>query len=167
MDQTTMTEIDAYRNTFEKEYQTTRKILHAYPPDKASLKPAEKSRTAQELAWMMTLNQMVPTVALDRDELTGGGMPQAPGTWDAIMAAFDKAHNDTAARLAHVTEAEWNKELKIPVAPRQMGTMQKGQSLWFFLYDSIHHRGEFVVYARMAGAKVPSIYGPTADESWT
>ena len=167
MAQQTMTEIDAYRNTFEKEYQTTRKILHAYPVEKAGLKPAEKSRTAQELAWMMTLNQMVPAVALDRTELMGTGMPQAPGTWDAIMAAFDKAHNDTAARLAHTNEAEWSSELKMPVGPKQMGSLPRGQALWFFLYDSIHHRGEFVVYARMAGARVPSIYGPTADESWT
>jgi len=167
MAQQTMTEIDAYRSTFEKEYQTTRKLLHLYPPDKVSLKPSDKSRTAQELAWMMTLNQMVPTIALDRTELLGTGMPQAPGTWDAIMAAFDKAHNDTAARLAHTNETEWSSELKMPVGPKQMGAMPRGQALWFFLYDSIHHRGEFVVYARMAGAKVPSIYGPTADESWT
>jgi uncharacterized damage-inducible protein DinB len=29
-----------------------------------------------------------------------------------------------------------------------------------------HHRGQFSVYLRMVGAKVPSIYGPTADETW-
>jgi uncharacterized damage-inducible protein DinB len=167
MAQQTMSEIDAYRNTFEKEYHTTRRVLHEYPQAKASLKPGEKSRTAQELAWMMTLNQMVPAVALDKAELGGGGMPKAPPTWNEILAAFDKAHQETAARLARVTEEEWNSELKLPVAPKQMGSWPKGQSLWFFLYDSIHHRGEFIVYARIAGAKVPSIYGPTADESWT
>ena len=32
------------------------------------------------------------------------------------------------------------------------------------LHDQIHHRGQFSVYLRLAGAKVPSIYGPTADE---
>ena len=30
----------------------------------------------------------------------------------------------------------------------------------------IHHRGQFSVYLRMAGGKVPSIYGPSADEKW-
>jgi uncharacterized damage-inducible protein DinB len=32
--------------------------------------------------------------------------------------------------------------------------------------DIVHHRGQFSVYLRMAGGKVPSIYGPTADEPW-
>lgn len=167
MTQQTMSEIDAYRNTFEREYQTTRKLLHAYPPEKASLRPAEKLRSAQELAWMMTLNQMVPVPALDMNELTGADMPKPPATWNEILAAFDKAHKDTTERLSRVTEEEWSSEFTMPVAPKQMGQRQRGQAIWFFLYDSIHHRGEFVVYARIAGAKVPSIYGPTADETWT
>lgn len=32
--------------------------------------------------------------------------------------------------------------------------------------DSVHHRGQFSVYLRLAGGKVPSIYGPSADEPW-
>jgi|SRR5882672_5842572 len=32
--------------------------------------------------------------------------------------------------------------------------------------DMIHHRGQFTVYSRIAGGKVPSIYGPSADEPW-
>jgi uncharacterized damage-inducible protein DinB len=34
-----------------------------------------------------------------------------------------------------------------------------------FLYGhSVHHRGELAVYLRPMGSKVPSIYGPSADE---
>ncbi len=33
--------------------------------------------------------------------------------------------------------------------------------------DSVHHRGQFSVYLRLVGAKVPSIYGPSGDEPWT
>ena len=29
-----------------------------------------------------------------------------------------------------------------------------------------HHRGQMTVYLRLLDVKVPSIYGPTADESW-
>jgi uncharacterized damage-inducible protein DinB len=36
--------------------------------------------------------------------------------------------------------------------------------LWIELFDHIHHRGQISVYMRLAGAKLPSIYGPTADE---
>ena len=27
-----------------------------------------------------------------------------------------------------------------------------------------HHRGQLTVYLRLLGAKVPSVYGPTADD---
>jgi uncharacterized damage-inducible protein DinB len=29
-----------------------------------------------------------------------------------------------------------------------------------------HHRGQMTVYLRLLDVPVPSIYGPTADESW-
>jgi uncharacterized damage-inducible protein DinB len=41
-----------------------------------------------------------------------------------------------------------------------------GQALWYELFDHIHHRGQISVYMRLAGAKLPSIYGPTADEQF-
>ncbi|HKA25171.1 MAG TPA: DinB family protein [Candidatus Eisenbacteria bacterium] len=166
MTQQTMSDIDAFKNQFEKEYQTTRRLLHAYPASKGDLRPSEKLKTAQELAWMLALNQMVLVPALEMAELTGAGLPGPPATWADVLATFDKAHKDTTGRLNRVTDAEWSSELSIPVGPNQMGSMQRGQAMWFFLSDTIHHRGQFSVYARMAGAKVPSIYGPSADEPW-
>jgi len=35
----------------------------------------------------------------------------------------------------------------------------------FVMNHSIHHRGQLSVYLRQTGSKVPSIYGPSADES--
>jgi uncharacterized damage-inducible protein DinB len=35
------------------------------------------------------------------------------------------------------------------------------------LHDQIHHRGQLTVYVRMAGGMVPSIYGPSADDTAT
>jgi uncharacterized damage-inducible protein DinB len=42
-----------------------------------------------------------------------------------------------------------------------------GEALWFELLDHIHHRGQFSVHLRVAGARVPSIYGPMADYEWS
>jgi uncharacterized damage-inducible protein DinB len=39
--------------------------------------------------------------------------------------------------------------------------------LSFVNNHSIHHRGQLSVYLRPMGAKVPSIYGGSADEPWT
>jgi uncharacterized damage-inducible protein DinB len=42
--------------------------------------------------------------------------------------------------------------------------MRRLDVIWANLFDVIHHRGQLSVYVRMAGGKVPSIYGPSADE---
>jgi uncharacterized damage-inducible protein DinB len=47
-----------------------------------------------------------------------------------------------------------------------MGDVRRQDFLWMMLNDMIHHRGQFSVYLRMAGGKVPSIYGPSKDEPW-
>jgi uncharacterized damage-inducible protein DinB len=37
--------------------------------------------------------------------------------------------------------------------------------VWGFLFDAVHHRGQLSTYLRPMGGKVPSIYGPSADDS--
>ena len=56
--------------------------------------------------------------------------------------------------------------VKFFVAPKTMGDVRRMDVLWSLLHDEIHHRGQFSIYLRMAGGKVPSIYGPSADEPW-
>jgi uncharacterized damage-inducible protein DinB len=40
-----------------------------------------------------------------------------------------------------------------------------GGLLWIALFDFVHHRGQLSSYIRPMGGKVPSIYGPSADEA--
>ncbi|HYK42494.1 MAG TPA: DinB family protein [Thermoanaerobaculia bacterium] len=47
-----------------------------------------------------------------------------------------------------------------------MGRIPVMDFFWNMLLDSIHHRGQLSVYVRLAGGRVPSIYGPTADVPW-
>jgi uncharacterized damage-inducible protein DinB len=43
-------------------------------------------------------------------------------------------------------------------------TAPVGETAWDFLLDAIHHRGQLTAYIRPMGGKVPSVYGPTADD---
>jgi uncharacterized damage-inducible protein DinB len=64
------------------------------------------------------------------------------------------------------SDADLNKTVKFFVAPKKMGDVRRLDFLWLLLMDMVHHRGQFSVYLRMADGKVPSIYGPSADEPW-
>jgi uncharacterized damage-inducible protein DinB len=59
-----------------------------------------------------------------------------------------------------------NGPVKMPIGPKQIGEVRRGDALWMFLNDQIHHRGQLSVYVRMVGGCVPSIYGPSKDEPW-
>jgi len=166
MTQKTMSEKDMYVASFKREYETTLRMLRAYPPDKSELKPAPNLKCARELAWMLVLNQSVVVPTL-RGELKLGMFPDPPKTWSEVIAAFEREHRETLGKLGSLTDERMNDTIKLPVGPGKIGDVPISEALWMFFHDTIHHRGQLTVYARIAGGKIPSIYGPTADEPWS
>jgi len=162
----TISEKDQFLGAFEREYETTRRLLQAYPPDQYEMKPKPNMKSAKEIAWMLVLNQQVIDLALHQPELSGANLPKPPASWPELLTALEKSHIDAMQKIRATDEAVWNQTLKMPVGPKKMGDMRRDEAAWFFLMDTIHHRGQFSVYSRFAGAKVPSIYGPSADEPW-
>lgn len=157
--------IEQFRDLYLLEHATTRKVLHAYPPDQAGLKPHERSGSAEKLAWTFVIEEMIMLKVLSNEPL-GRDMPKPPETWQGILDAFDEQHEKMKEKLASVDAASLN-PVKFFVGPKQMGEYAPLTFLFRFLCDQIHHRGQLSVYLRMAGGKVPSIYGPTGDEPWT
>ena len=51
------------------------------------------------------------------------------------------------------------------IGGRSTWTDTIGNMLWGFLFDMVHHRGQISTYLRPMGAKVPAIYGPSADDT--
>lgn len=162
---TTMTELQGYAASFEREYQTTLRLVQAYPADQLDLRAGTKGSTARDVIWMLVLSQMVVEM-LQGPELQPMSPPPAPGTLKELIAALEGAHQAVTPKIAAMTESHFNGTMKMPVGPGQQGDVRRGDALWMMLYDTIHHRGQLSVYLRLAGAKVPSIYGPSGDEPW-
>jgi uncharacterized damage-inducible protein DinB len=150
-----------YLTERRREFQTTLRVLHAYPDDQRHLKPAEKSRTAAELVRTLVIEERVLTSLVNNGAADPslidmpGSMAKSIELWQGTVAANDSL-------LAKLLPEDWTRivnfyGMQIPLV----------QACWFELFDHIHHRGQFSVYLRLAGARVPSIYGPTADEPMT
>jgi uncharacterized damage-inducible protein DinB len=157
----------SFINAYRQEHATTLRLLQAYPPDRSEFRPHERSRSARELAWVFVLEQ-----DLCRTALTGGfdwATPSAPAPLPATLAevitSFE-AGRDQLTSLVHAKDDDLAGTVRFPIAARTLGDMPLVQFLWMMLCDQIHHRGQFSVYLRMVGGRVPSIYGPTADEAW-
>lgn len=167
MPSTTMSERDTYLAGFEREYETTLKLLRSYPAGQSELRPAEKCKNARELAYVLAMGQAVVGLVATASELTSPPAFQAPSAWAEVMGAFEKAHADSRVMLGKMSEADFNAPFTILTGPGGQTTrVRRADALWLFAMDQVHHRGQFSVYARMAGARVPSIYGPSGDEPW-
>lgn len=162
----TVTEKDMFLQTFERECRTTLKLLKAYPAGKGDYKPHEKSRSAKELGWTFVMEQGVADMTLKGKIDFSQPMPKPPANYGDIIGAFENACRETTTKVSRASEEDLNKTVQFPVGPGKMGDFRAMDVLWTSLMDQVHHRGQLSVYLRLAGAKVPSIYGPTADEPW-
>ena len=68
---------------------------------------------------------------------------------------------DTVARM---DDAAWERNAEFYFGGKKVSNQPVGGFLWFILFDAIHHRGQLTTYLRPMGAKVPAVYGPSADE---
>jgi uncharacterized damage-inducible protein DinB len=166
MTQKTATEKDMFLQSFQRECQTTLKLLKAYPANKGDFKPAEKSKSAKDLAWVFVLEHGMIEGAVKGQMDFSKPMPPAPASYGDVIAAFEKTCAETAGRVTKASEEDLNRTIQFPIGPGKMGDLRRMDVLWTALMDQIHHRGQLSVYMRIVGAKVPSIYGPSADEPW-
>lgn len=161
-----MSEKDQLLQTMEREFPTTLRLLKAYPAAKSDLKPHERSKSAKDLAWTFVAEGFLAdgalTGAIDFSQATRA----APASLGEVITAYEHSHRTMVEKIKQTPDAELNKTMKFPTGPKQMSDLRRMDILWSTVMDSVHHRGQFSVYLRMAGAKVPSIYGPSADEPW-
>ncbi len=154
-----------FLSAYEREHATTRKVLGAFPGEKADFRPHERSNTALMLAYTFVVEEKFLVRALMQESVMGA-FGSGPGSWESVLQTFDQQHEELLKLLRDPSNPNLEGSVAFFTGPKQMGSYTLSDFLWFILHDQIHHRGQLSVYLRMTGGKVPSIYGPTADEPW-
>jgi uncharacterized damage-inducible protein DinB len=160
---------ETFLATFDREHATTVKVLRAFPPDQLDLKPSPRSNSARELAWTFVLERGLGKMVWNdafAEGMPAGEAPKPPQEMEQILSALESANREYRDLIASASDEELDEKVHFFTAPKTMGEITRHDWIWFLLHDEIHHRGQFSVYLRIAGAKVPSIYGPSADEPW-
>ena len=161
-----MSEKEMFISTWEREFPTTLKVLKQLPADKANFKPpGEKTRSAKELAEVFVGELGIVDMVVKGKIDFSGGMPKF-ATYKDTINALESTGAAMLKKVKGMSESDWNSKITAPVGPGKMGEVRRADMLWMMIMDSIHHRGQFSIYLRMVGAKVPSIYGPSGDEPW-
>lgn len=162
----TISEKDMFLTTWQREFDITLRVLENYPAGKEDFKPAEKSRTGREIMWDFVLvERMFADASAGKTDMMSKP-PPPPATVAEIIKQYETSHATTVTKLRAAPDSVFNQTVKVPTGPKMVGEVRNLELMWTMLFDSINHRGQLVVYLRMLNAKVPSIYGPSADEPW-
>jgi uncharacterized damage-inducible protein DinB len=152
----------------DREALRTKRVLENVPAGRDDWKPHDKSMALGRLAGMISTMPAWVTFIVKQDELDltppGGGEWKLPSQKE-LVAAHDKSVADARAALQGVDDAlllttNWRLRAGghvVSDAPRHI-------ALRDMLNHLAHHRGQLTVYLRLLGAKVPAVYGPSADD---
>lgn len=139
------------------------RVLKAVPQGRLDYRPDPKARTAAALAWLLATEEAGLVSLLDKGVVEWKELPP-PARIDEIVAAFERDAAAVNERLGRLGEAGWEKKVKLVMGEGGAWEDTMAEMAWGFLFDAIHHRGQLSTYLRPMGSKVPSIYGPTADD---
>jgi uncharacterized damage-inducible protein DinB len=152
----------------EREAVASRKVIERVPEGQNGWKPHERSMELGILAALTATMPGWPALMLDRDELdlSDGTFRTKPMTTRAeLLRLLDEGVASSRKALegsneAHMMEC-WRLKMGDQVLNEGPRYVMIGEGA---LSHLAHHRGQLTVYLRLIEAKVPAIYGPSADE---
>jgi uncharacterized damage-inducible protein DinB len=145
-----------------RELATTAKILSTVPADRLDYRPSERCMSAGELVWHIAASDVaILNGAVEGQFNFGGDRPANTETPQQVADWYTANANAALDRCAAMSGEDATKIVDF------MGVFQQPAAgfVTMAMNHSIHHRGQLSSYLRPMGAKVPAIYGMSADEN--
>ena len=162
--QTHMAELEMFFNTWEREAQSTLKLLRALPPSQDDFRPDAGGRSLGELAWHLAEGDAFMSYGVERGQFNMADRPpnmERPRTVEALAPGFERLHQEAVARIRKLTDADLDRVL--PFFGMQVPVRE---ILWdMIILHGVHHRGQLALMCRLAGGETPGLYGPNREES--
>lgn len=155
---------------YDAEIATTRKVLERVPDDRAEWKPHEKAFKMAHLAQLVAMLpgwvvQVLEQTELDIAPKDRKGSAYSIETTKTLLVMFDKNAKAGRAALVRVTDEEFQVPWTLKAGGHPVSTQPRYTVLrQMVLNHLVHHRAQLGLYLRLTEQKVPSMYGPTADE---
>jgi uncharacterized damage-inducible protein DinB len=155
----------------DRERAKTRKAVEAVPENQGEWKPHDK---AMPLGRLTSLVAMMPgwiTMMVGRDEFDvappagqESQFAQKLTTREELVKAVEDGFDGARRSLEGTTDDHLMKTWTLKARGHVVQEAPRHVMLRDALMHLAHHRGQLTTYIRVAGGKVPAIYGPSADE---
>ena len=159
--------VDAILMEMDQEAQTTKRVLERIPENKLAWKPHPTAFSLGQLALHIATapGNLAQAIAADSLEAPNFTQPEAKSRKE-ILDAFSQGLEGAKGTLHKMDDAKllamWTltKNGKAVMSIPRIGFIRS-----ILLNHIYHHRGQLSVYLRMLDVRIPSIYGPSADEN--
>jgi uncharacterized damage-inducible protein DinB len=153
-----------------EEINRSRKALEHMPEGKGEWKPHDKSMKFEYLCELVAIIPSWVAMIVTRPDLDiaptdGSNVPRAK---KATKADYLKALDEAAASARKALDETSDDHLATTWQLKARGAVVQEGTRAYMVQDTLnhwsHHRGQMTVYLRLMDAKVPALFGPSADE---
>lgn len=151
--------IEDFTRAWQQESEMTLKVLRALTDESLAQKMGPEGRTLGFLAWhlVLTLPEM----------MTHAGVPVVGPAHDAPQPALPemvRQYELSARAIGEGLPRAWTDAMLGEMVPMYGQQWPRGMVLTSLIVHQAHHRGQMTALMRLAGLKVPGVYGPAREE---
>ena len=154
--------LEDFINDWTYESEATLKVLNNLTDESLTKNVGENIRTACRLAWHITTSviQMSHRTGLTFEAVDENS--PVPTTAKEISDTY----KDVSEKMIAEIKEKWTDETLLIEDDMFSEKWKRGTTLGVIITHQVHHRAQLTVVMRLAGLKVPGVYGP-AKEEWT
>jgi uncharacterized damage-inducible protein DinB len=160
--------VDPILAELEQEAPATRRVLARVPDAHLAWRPHPKSFSLGQLALHVATipGNVAQLAAIDvLPEPPAFVQPAATSASD-LIPAFEASLAQARQVLAGFDDAAMGATWRLMSGGRELMALPRAALLRTIMLNHwYHHRGQLLVYLRVHDVPLPSVYGPTADES--
>ena len=150
----------------ESEAIATRKCLEVIPGNLSDWKPHERSMNLGDLSLLVAEMPKWIQVMIEESEVDFATVEhfQAKNTAE-LVKHFDENLAGAKNALQNVSDETFDEPFNLKNDGQIVLTAPKKDQISSMVNHLVHHRGQLTVFMRLKDIPVPSIYGPSADDS--
>lgn len=164
-----MTIADAFIAEIQAESAKTRALLERIPNATLDWRPHEKSMTLGQLASHLVSMLRLGISILEQEEFVfdiKNFKPYLAANTKELLEQFDKNLAETLKSFQGRADRHFATLWRMKRGDKVMLEMPRAAAIRYILLNhGYHHRGQLTVYLRLNNVPLPSIYGPSADET--
>lgn len=153
--------ISDFIEDWKYESESTIKVLCNLTDSSLTKSFGENIRTPGRLAWhiVTSLVELAQRTGLTFE--TVDELAPIPSSVKEIVEEYKRASGNMVKEIIE----KWTDEILLLEDDMYGEMWKKGKTLGVLVTHQIHHRGQLTIVMRLAGLKVPGVYGP-AKEEW-